>query len=376
MKIAVNARLLIKDKLSGLGWFAYHTLKRIVKAHPEHQFVFLFDRKFDPEFNFGPNVIPEVVFPPTRHPLLWYLWFEHAIVGRVKRHNPDLFFSPDGYLSTKIPNIPSVPVIHDLNFHHGKDRVPRLAGIYLRYYFPKFAKFAARIITVSEFSKKDISAYYQITPEKIDVAYNGADEKFRAMDEKEKIQVKLRYTGGLDYFVYVGVLVPRKNIASMIIAFDRFKKASGSPLKLVIVGDRMFFTPEMKKAYDHSVYKYDIIFTGRLEQDELVKVMGAALSLILVSKFEGFGIPVIEAMYCDVPVIASNISSLPEITGNSALMADPFSIDSICEAMTRMNSDEKLREKLISYGRIQRSKFSWENTAGEIWKSIEKSVTI
>lgn len=102
MKIVVNTRLLISNKLSGIGWFKYHTLKRIVNQHPQHQFVFLFDRKYEDQFIFNSNIIPEVIFPPTRHPVLSYIWFEHSIVNVIKKHQPDLFFSPDGYLSLKI----------------------------------------------------------------------------------------------------------------------------------------------------------------------------------------------------------------------------------------------------------------------------------
>ncbi len=375
MIIAVNTRLLIAEKLSGIGWFTYHTLKRLVEWHPEHKFVFLFDRRYDEQFIFGSNVIPEVVFPPARHPVLWYIWFEHAIVSRVRKHKPSLFYSPEGYLSLKLREIPSLPVIHDINFHRDKYGVPLLDGVFWRYYFPKYAAMASRIITVSEFSKNEIGSYYNIPYHRIDVAYNGAGNGFAPLSKEEKDAVKQKYTEGEEYFLYVGVLVPRKNIARMIEAYNRFRESSGTSIKLVIVGDKLFFTPEMQRAYEKSTFKNDIIFTGRLDQDQLCRIMGAALSLILVSCYEGFGIPVVEAMYADVPVITSNISSMPEIAGDAALMADPYSIDSIKEAMLKMSSDAKLREELILKGRIRRQKFTWDNTARSIWESIEKVVS-
>ena len=372
MKLIVNTRLLITKQLNGIGWFTYHILKRLVKWHPEHQFVFLFDRKYDEKYIFGPNVIPEVIFPPARHPLLWYIWFEHAIVNKVNKYNPTLFFSPEGHLSLKIKDIPSLPVIHDINFHHDKKGVPYFDGIFWRYYFPKYAHMASRILTVSEFSKNDIASKYNIPHSRIDVAYNGANEVFKPLNNSEKEDIRKKYSKGQEYFLYVGVLVPRKNISRMIQAFNRFKESSGNPVKLLLVGDKLFFTPEMKKVYNRSEYKEDIIFTGRLEQDQLKLVMGAALSLILVSCFEGFGIPIVEAMYADVPVITSNISSMPEIAGDAALLANPYSIDSITDAMLKIDSDEKLRKELIAKGRSQRLKFSWDNTAKAVWNSIEK----
>lgn len=372
MIIAVNTRLLIADKLSGIGWFAYHTLKRIVKWHPEHKFIFLFDRNYDERFIFGPNVIPEVVFPPARHPVLWYLWFEHAIVPRIRKHKSSLFYSPEGYLSLRLKEVPSLPVIHDINFHRDKYGVPFLDGVFWRFYFPKYAAMASRIITVSEFSKHEIGSYYNIPYHKIDVAYNGADSSFTPLSPEEKVRVKQKYTQGEEYFLYVGVLVPRKNIVRLIHAYDSFRASSDSRIKLVIVGDRLFFTPEMQRAYEKSAWKNDIVFTGRLEQNELSMVMGAALSLILVSCYEGFGIPVVEAMYADVPVITSSVSSMPEIAGDAALIVDPFSVESIKEAMLKMSNDVKLREELISKGRIRRQKFTWDNSAKSIWESIEK----
>ena len=372
MKIVVNTRLLIKNQLSGIGWFKYHVLKRLVREHSDHTFVFLFDRKFDEEFIFGPNVIPEVIFPPARHPVLWYLWFQSSIVRAIHKHDPDLFFSPDGYLSTRIKNIPSVPVIHDINFQHKKRDVPFFDGLFWRYYFPKYAKMASRIITVSEFSKKDIMSTYRIPADKIDVAYNGAGEDFIPLNDKLKLQVKINYTHGEDYFIYVGALVPRKNLEGMILAFDRYKEGSGSKNKLIIVGDRLFFTSEMNRVYMNAKYKNDIIFTGRVEQEQLVQLVGGALGLLLVSYFEGFGVPVIEAMSADVPVITSNTSSLPEIANDAALLVDPYSVGSIADAMMKISNDEQLRLALIKKGKIQRKYFSWDKTAAVIWNCFEK----
>ncbi len=374
MKIAVNTRLLINDKLSGMGWFTYHTLKRIVKSHPQHQFIFLFDRKFDPQFIFGSNVTPVVIFPPTRHPLLQYLWFDFAIPKVLRKYKADLFYSPDGFSSQHLNGIPSLLTIHDINFHHYPKDVPFADSIYLRHFFPKFAKSATRLLTVSEYSKSDIIKNYGISPDKIDVAYNGANEMYWPLLEEEKVKIKKEYTNGCDYFIYIGVLVPRKNIARMIKGFDAFKKSTNSSTKLIIVGEKVCLTSEMESNYKKSPYKDDIIFTGRLTTLKLKYVLGGALSLVFVSYFEGFGIPVIEAMNADVPVITSNVTSLPEVAGDAAFLVDPYSIDSIANAMAKMDTDLQLRQSLIAKGRIQRNKFSWDNSADIIWKSMEKTV--
>ena len=114
MKIAVNTRLLLKDKLEGIGWFSYESLKRICIAHPEHEFVFIFDRPYSEEFIFADNVTPVVVGPPARHPFLYILWFEISVAKVLRKHNVDVFLSTDGYLSLST-KVPSIAVLHDLN---------------------------------------------------------------------------------------------------------------------------------------------------------------------------------------------------------------------------------------------------------------------
>jgi glycosyltransferase involved in cell wall biosynthesis len=374
MKIAVNTRLLLNNKLSGIGWFKYHVLKRLVEQHPEHQFIFLFDRPYDKQFIFGPNVIPEVVFPQARHPFLYYIWFNYSIVKVIKKHKADLFLSPDGLLSTRLTNIPSIPVIHDINFHHYPLDVPFFMRYYYKYYFPKYAQLAKRIITVSEYSKNDISSTYHVDYNKIDVAYNGASDDYSPLDEIVKTSIKNEFTNGNKYFLYVGNLLPRKNLARIISAFSAFKKTSGSQTKMLIVGDINLLSSEMDKAYKSSDYKQDIIFTGRLPQEKLVKVMGSAHALVFASYFEGFGIPIVEAMYSDIPVISSNTTSMPEVTGDAALLIDPYSVDSIKDAMIAIDKDKELCNQFIEKGRIQRQNFSWDKTADAVWKSIEKAL--
>jgi glycosyltransferase involved in cell wall biosynthesis len=375
MLIAVNTRLLIKDKLEGIGWFTYHSLKRITKNHPEHRFLFVFDRPFSEEFIFSDNVFPIVTGPPARHPFLWYWWFEHSLPKIFEKYKPDLFLSPDGFLSLSSAfGMKSVAVIHDLNFEHYPQDIPFIARKYYKKYFPLFARKASRIATVSEFSKQDISQCYNIPPSKIDVVYDGADQLFQPISTDEKNKVKKQYTEGSDYFLFVGALHPRKNIARLLRAFDEFKKSSSSDIKLLVVGEKMWKTSDIEIVLSYMNFRSEVIFTGRLVSDELAKVMGAALALVFVPYFEGFGIPIVEALYCNVPVITSNVTSMPEIVGNAALLVDPFSVDSIKEGMLRIYKDESLRDQLIANGKKQREKFSWDKTAEKLWECIEKTL--
>ena len=369
MRIAVNTRLLLKDRLEGIGWFAVENLRRITRQHPEHTFFFIFDRSYDESFIFSDNVKPVVIFPPARHPLLFYWWFELSIPRILKKLKADVFVSPDGYLSLKT-SVPSLAVMHDLNFEHYPKDVPWPVRKHYRYFFPRFAQKAQRIATVSEFSKQDIIQQYAVDPQKIDVVYNGANEAFVPLTDDEKTEQWRIFTHGHSYFIFVGALHPRKNLVNLFKAFDQFKATDNEDLKLLIVGEKMWWTDAIKNAYLQMQYKEDVMFSGRLGLAELTKALGAARALLYVSYFEGFGIPIVEAFNAEVPVITSNVTSMPEVAGDAALLIDPFSVDSIAEAMSRIAIDDQLCEDLIAKGRILKNKFTWQKSSERLWASI------
>lgn len=374
MRIAVNTRLLIKNQLEGIGWFTYETLKRIVTNHPEHEFFFIFDRVYDPQFIFSENVTPIVVGPPARHPLLFILWFEFSIPHILKKIKADAFISPDAYgsLSTKVPTL---LVIHDLNFEHFPQYIPRLARWHYQYFTPRFAKKAQRIATVSEYSKADIVTQYGIDPEKIDVTYNGANQHFSPISEADQVKIKKEITGGHDYFVFIGALNPRKNLTNLFKAFDVFRINNPSvQTRLVVVGEKMYWTDDIKNSYLKMTHKSQVVFTGRLNLDKLVAITGAAKALVYVSIFEGFGIPIVESFYAGVPVITSTTTSMPEIAGDAALFVDPFNINQIVKAMEKITFDKQLVLSLIESGRKRRHLFTWDNTADQLWNSFQKMI--
>ena len=225
--------------MEGMGWFGYESMKRITQRHPEHEFIFIFDRPFDPAFVFAKNVTPLVLFPPTRHPLLWITWFEVMLPLVLRKHKPDLFLSPDGMISL-LSRTKSVAVIHDLNFIYYRKDMPRMVEKYYNFFFPRFARKAARIATVSEYSKRDIIKNYGIVADKIDVVYNGANLMYEPIPEEKKREIKKELTGGENYFLFVGAMHPRKNIVNLFKAFDVFKNKEKSLTKLVVVGNKMY----------------------------------------------------------------------------------------------------------------------------------------
>lgn len=374
MKIAVNTRVLVPDRLEGIGWFEYETLRRIVVRHPEHTFYFIFDRDYDERFLFADNVKPVLTFPPCRqHPWFWHVYFEWSIPYVLGKIKPDLFLSPDGWLSLRT-DVLQVPVIHDINFAHHPEFFTPPFRKYFDTNFPKFAKKAVRIATVSEFSKNDIVATYDIPAEKIDVVYNGSNELFRPLDTTEKARVQVQYALGCDYFLFVSNINRRKNLPNILRAFDRYKDQSGSDVKFLAVGGRAGKQEELDEVLATMKHAQDVRFLGHLPAKELALVTGASIALVYASLFEGFGIPIIEAYNAETAVITSNTSSMPEVAGDAALLVDPLSVDQIADAMSKLSSDPLFRSQLIEKGRGQRRKFSWDLSAQKLWACIEKAL--
>lgn len=369
MRIGINTRFLLSDKMEGFGWYTYEIAKRLVEQHPEHEFVFFFDRPFDPKFIFASNVTPVVLFPPARHPLLFIYWFEVAVKKALNKHKIDVFFSPDGYL-TLATNVPQIAVIHDINFEHFPKDIPLVPRLYLRKYFPRFAQKAAQIITVSEFSKQDLIASYCISPDKITVAWNGASDIFKPVLTENQQNIREKYTNGQPYFLFVGAIHPRKNVKRLIEAFIQFKKETISPIKLLIVGESLWKKKNLQLDINEEL-KEEIAFTGHLPIEELALITGSAFALTYVPYFEGFGIPILEAMKCGIPILSGNKTSLPEVAGDAAIYCDPFDVDDIAEKMNALYTSEDLRKTLSENGLIRSKLFSWDNAASKVWKEIE-----
>jgi len=370
MRIGVNTRLFVKGKMDGIAWFTYEIFKRIVTQHPEHEFVFFFDRPYDPDFIFAENVKPVIVHPQARHPFLWYLFFEIGIKKKLKKEKIDLFISPDGWICLGT-DIKTINVIHDLNFEHNTSFVSFLKQKYYTYFFPRFAKKADHIITVSEFSKTDIVNLYHIDKEKISIVYNAASDDFFEVDEQTKKQTQQRLTNSTPYFVFVGSAHKRKNVERIMQAFDQFREKHDQ-YKFVFAGSNKYWDKDIRKTYSQLKHKSDIVFTEYISTTEMNRVVSSALALVYPSLFEGFGVPIVEGFAAHVPVITSNVTSMPEIAGEAALLVNPFSIEEIVDAMEKMATDEMLRKKLITLGTERNRNFSWDKSAQQFWKVIQQ----
>lgn len=370
MKIAVNTRLLLKNRLEGIGRVTYEIIRRLVEQHPEDEFIFCFDRPYDKSFIFGENVTPLVIAPPSRHPFLWYLWFEQSLPRALKKYQPDIFYSPDGYCSLKL-NCPTVMVTHDLAHIHYPQEIPFLVRKYYQYYVPKYLQKSDQVISVSHATKEDIIEQYRIPSEKVSVVHNGNRDGFYKIKKEQRQTTRVKYSQNCKYFFYLGAVHPRKNLERLIMAFDLFKQTTGSDVKLLIGGRLAWQTDTVQRIFDQSVYKADIKFLGFIPEEDLPFLLGSALAMVYVSLFEGFGLPILEAMYAEVPVITSNVSAMPEVAGDAALLVNPLSVGELVLAMQKIYEDRSLRKNLVEIGKIQREKFNWGRSANRTYSILK-----
>ncbi|MAQ70281.1 MAG: glycosyltransferase [Flavobacteriales bacterium] len=374
MRIAVNTRLLIKNKLDGIGRFSFEILKRITTNHPEIEFHFIFDRPFSSEFIFSKNIIPHILAPQTRHPILWWIWFQIRLPKLIKKINPDLFFSPDGFMPTQI-STPTVITIHDINFEHRPKDLAWSHSFFYRKYFKQYAKLSNHIITVSHFSKKDIIEKYAIDQSKISVMYNGISNIFTEIPEKEKTKIKNQYSAGCDFFLFIGSLHKRKNIRNLLLAFDIYKSCNPkSKNKLIIIGNKKWWDKKTENDFKNMKFRSEVIFLGSIEDNIMKSILAAAKALIFTSIFEGFGLPIIEAMKSGVPVITSNTSAMPEVAGNAALIVNPHDINDINTAIQKIDTNNELRSELIQKGKERIKIFDWKKTSDGIGEILKKQI--
>jgi glycosyltransferase involved in cell wall biosynthesis len=361
-RIAVNTRFLLPDRLEGIGWYTHEIVRRLVVRRPDDEFIFLFDRPYDERFVYSERVTPVVVPPPARHPLLWYIWFEQRLPKILARRGAEVFLSLDGYCSLRA-RTPTIMVTHDIAHVHYPRQVPRLTRKYYDSFVPRYLQRAERVGVVSNFVRRDILSYYGIEAHKLFVAGNGVRPEFRPASAETRLAIRQKYADGRPYFFFLGAVHPRKNVRALIEAYNVFRRWVPATVPLLIAGRLAWQNRDVRHAHRNSPYRHDIRFLDYVPNELLPQLMGSALALTYVSLFEGFGVPLLEAMHCEIPIITSNTSSLPEVAGDAALLVDPRNKGQIAEAMRRIYTDPILAGQLVDNGRRQREQYTWDRSA-------------
>lgn len=374
MRIAINARFTGQLATEGYGRFTNGLVHALSENHPNDQFVMMHDR---PPLSIagirGRNITSTSRGPAARHPVLWKIWYDVSMPSMARKAGANLIFSPDGFCSLST-SIPQVLAIHDLAFLHYPSGINGLYRAYYRHYTPRFIRKAKHIITVSQFSKENIIQHYPHAKGKITVVHNAADDSFRPLEWKKKDLVKDEYAGGQEYFLYAGAIHPRKNLINLLKGFSWFKNRHRSNMKLVLAGRMAWGNDDFEKQLQLYKYRNDVVVTGYLADEHMQSLMAGAYAFIYPSYWEGFGLPVLEAMQSGVPVITSSNSSMPEVAGEAALYNEPADAEGWGKAMGLLYKDENLRSRLI-IGGLERSRmFSWRESAATLRKVFDQVI--
>ncbi len=354
----------------GSGQVAFELIKNFEKLDFQNNYTILLTRQPISDLPKEREGFKYKLIRPSR--MITLVGIPLAII--LSKEKPDLIFSPTHYIP-RFTSVPRIVTIFDLSFFYFKKMFKVSDYIQLKNWTGYSVKNAKYIVTISKSTKKDIVKFYDIDPKKIIVAYPGYDATiFKPFKDKEKIASFLeKYGIDQPYILYTGTIQPRKNLVKLIESFTNIEG-----LKLVIAGKysgtgrQAWMTEEILSAPKKFGVEEKIIFTNYIPADELALLMNGATAYILVSLYEGFGLPALEAMACGAPVIASNVSSLPEVVGDAGLLVDPNSATQIEQAIRTIYTDKKLRNKLSKKSLERAKKFSWKKMTKEILEVFEK----
>ena len=368
MKIAVNASSLKTHFLENDTDFFIAIFLQLASSHPEHTFVFISDTPFTSECHFPRNILPVIIGPKTSTALKWRLWYNFKIPAVLKKHKADIFISKNGCsLKTKIPQLLIYP---DLTFLHQPSFVNKKWIHFYKKNMPLFLKKAEVVLVASGFLKEELTTHYKIEEEKIIVMHQKPREDFAPLSFEEKEKIKEKYTGGSEYFLYQGIISTQKNLLNLLKAFSVFKKRQRSSMYLILSGKPGEEFDSFKESLRLYRFNKEVVLLKDITESVTSKITASAYCMVYTPVYEAASIAPLEAMKCEVPVIASSTGSLPEACGNAALYADPNNFKDIAEKMMLIFKDEKSRKELIEKGQSHLQKYNSKKTP-DIFEIIE-----
>jgi glycosyltransferase involved in cell wall biosynthesis len=349
---------------AGIGRYAESLVKALVARQPSRYALF-YNRTGRTQPLPGLGSTPTSTVPAGYKPWRLAVWLgQLARVGfNALVPGAELFHATE-HLLPPLEGIPTVLTVHDMIFRLFPEHQKRLNYWYLNATMPLFCKRADAIITVSESSKRDIVAQYGLRSSKINVVYEAAAPEFLPASPEETTAIRLRYGLPEQYLLHVGTIEPRKNLTRLIQALQKLREG-GLQIPLVVVGSRGWLYDDFFKQLESMQVADSVLFPGYVPAPDLPTLYSAATVAIVPSVYEGFGLPLLEAMACGTPVVSSSSSSLPEVGGDAALYFDPYDAESMAEVIRSVWTSADLREHLRSLGQARSAQFSWNRAAQE-----------
>ncbi len=371
MKIAVNTLPLL-DNRAGAERYTQNIIRHLIAVDPRNVYYLVLSRINQTYYGSEMENARNLVWGGnTRNKLIRILGEQVYLPRLVRRKGIDLLFSPCN-IGPRNPSVPMVITLFDLHWLRFPELFSPLRLAYLRRALTWSTRQAEAVLTISENSKQDLINLLSVPEEKITVTYVGLDPLFREIPEKSELQDLRRRYGLKDRFILsVGQLHKRKNIPGLLQAFRRLADHSPWNVQLVLAGGEGDGAAEVREAV-RPIGRDRVVFTGCLPDEDLLRFYHAAECLVYPSFYEGFGLPVLEAMACGCPVITSNVSSLPEVAGEAALLIDPYRIETITNALVSLLTNPGLAQTLIQKGFEQARRFTWEAAARKTLDVFEK----
>ena len=359
MKIAVHGSHLCQEREDGNQTYILNLFRAIREIDKDNQYVFYYNKPSSKKVE-APNFEHKVQQAP-------FMWTQRVFPFLLRKDKPDVLFMPIQMLPfLKAKKQKSVVTIHDLAFLLYPETFPAKDAFLHKLYVREAITKADHLIAITEATKQDIVKFYNIDSAKITVVYHGVDkERFRLMKKGEEYlvnEVKAKYGITKPYLLYIGNVQPRKNIQGLIKAYQKLRANTSHNYQLVIAGAKAWLVEDVMKEIGED-YREDIIFTGRFADSELTPLLWGADTFVLPSFYEGFGLPILEAMACGVPTLVSNTPSLVEVGGEASLSFDPHNIDDIAKVLDNVISNPKLRQEMRNLGLKRVEDFSWEKCA-------------
>ncbi len=364
MRIGIDTLFAIPGVNEGIVTYLRNLLKNLLEIDNQNEYILFVCKENKGIFMFDRERIHEVQCPIYgSFRLLRVFWEQFILPIQIKKYSLDLFFSPGHVVSGLCP-VPIVMTIHDTYYAYYPENVPKFE-LFIWQILNRFsAKKADKIITVSESAKKDIIKAFKVKEEKVYVTYEASEGCFHPNYGKEEIAaVKRKYGLGEKYLLSVAIMRSNKNIERLLEAFNILKTQNRIEHQLVLVGTISQPFKDLKQK--------DVILTGYVPHDELPLLYCGASLLVYPSFFEGFGLPALESMACGTPVVASNVTALPEIIGEAGLLFDPFNPEEMASTIYRILSDNVLKDELIKKGLQRVKEFSWQQTAKQTLSVFE-----
>ena len=367
MRICLDARVII-DKLTGLGNYTYNLVKHLLMLDSENEYIVLINRSLTDQHPIKhleqKNLTKRFVQIPEVTPQQQVM-----VPFELLKQKPDIYHYPNFDLPVFQP-YNSIFTVHDLTYLKHDDLY--MNGRWIKNFYTKAimslaARKSKKIIAVSASTKSDLLEILKVPEHKVDVIHEGLDEIYfngsLSNTRSDFFNKNFALNDGAEYFLFIGERRPHKNLVRLIEAFFIFKQRAPNKIKLVIGGKKYASYDEPERKVQELNLTNEVIFLGYIPEDDLQLLYKNARCFIFISIYEGFGIPILEAMACGTPIITSNISAMPEVAGEAALTVNPYNVDEIAEVMHQLTCDSNMSQRLVDTGLKRVKNFSWNNAA-------------